>query len=96
MNFDKTILAAVSAATLTIAALTFSGCVGVENISDDTYLLRHKGDFLASESATNVEALKEANQFCANIGKKFVQSSTQINDGGLDKHPRVEIQFKCQ
>lgn len=97
MNFKKTSIAAFSVAAL--AVITVSGCAantGIVKISDDTYMLGKQGGWESSGSAVKVELYKEANQFCAEMGKKFVQTSAQSDDQGLGKHATAEIQFKCQ
>ena len=89
--FIKIILAA-------IAVLVISGCAantGVVKIGDDTYLLGKQGGWESSGSAVKVGLYKEANQFCSDIGKKFVQTSAQSDDQGPGKHATAEIQFKC-
>ncbi|OAM51819.1 hypothetical protein A7981_10175 [Methylovorus sp. MM2] len=81
------------------ATLTITGCAantGIVKISDDTYMIGKQGGWESSGSVVKVELYKEGNQFCSNIGKKFVPLSSQSDDQGLGKHATAEIQFKCQ
>lgn len=97
MNFRIVLMASISAAT--VAAITVAGCAantGIVKISDDTYLLGKQGGWESSGSVLKAELYKEANQFCSNMGKTFVQTSAQSDDQGPGKHATAEIQFKCQ
>jgi hypothetical protein len=81
-----------------IGAAALFGCAantGVVKISDDTYLLGKQGGWETSGSVVKVGLYKEANQFCSDQGKKFVQTSAQSEDQGPGKHATAEIQFKC-
>ena len=91
----------VTAQFLAIAfcAVVVVGCAantGIVKITDDTYMIGKQGGWESSGSAVKVELYKEGNQFCANMGKKFVQVSGQSDDQGPGKHATAEIQFKCQ
>ncbi len=82
-----------------LVAVIVAGCAantGIVKISDDTYMIGKQGGWESSGSAVKVELYKEGNQFCANMGKKFVQVSSQSDDQGPGKHATAEIQFKCQ
>lgn len=81
-----------------VAAIV-AGCAantGIVKISDDTYMIGKQGGWESSGSVVKVGLYKEGNQFCANMGKKFVQVSGQSDDAGPGKHATAEIQFKCQ
>ena len=97
MKFDTTSLAALSIAAF--STIIIAGCAqdtGIVKISEDTYLLGKQGGWQSSGSVLKVGLYREANQFCANMGKKFIQVSDQSDDQGPGKHATAEIQFKCQ
>ena len=97
MRFKSTSLAIVSVAVF--SAIVISGCAqntGIVKISEDTYLLGKQGGWQSSGSVLKVGLYREANQYCANMGKKFIQVSDQSDDQGPGKHATAEIQFKCQ
>ena len=74
------------------------GCAantGIVKISDDTYMLGKQGGWESSGSAVKISLYQEANKFCADKGKKFVQTTAQSDDMGPGKHATAEIQFKC-
>ncbi len=79
--------------------LNLIGCAantGIVKITDDTYMIGKQGGWESSGSAVKVGLYKEGNQFCANMGKKFIPVSGQSDDQGPGKHATAEIQFKCQ
>ena len=83
----------------TLVAVTIVGCAantGVVKITDDTYMIGKQGGWESSGAVVKVELYKEGNQFCANMGKKFIPVSSQSDDQGPGKHATAEIQFKCQ
>ena len=97
MNFNKTSLVTFSIAAF--STIIIAGCAqdtGIVKISEDTYLLGKQGGWQSSGSVLKVGLYREANQFCANMGKKFIQVSDQSDDQGPGKHATAEIQFKCQ
>lgn len=50
-----------------------------------------------SGAGVKVELYKEANEFCAKSGKKFVQvSNTSVDAVSKQSMAGAEIQFKCQ
>jgi uncharacterized lipoprotein YajG len=88
--------------TLTLAALVvlLAGCVsttGVVKISEDTYMLAKQDASVWSGAGVKVELYKEANEYCAKLGKKFVQvSNTSVDAVSARSMAGAEIQFKCQ
>ncbi len=85
---------------ISIAAIALSGCAantGIVKISDDTYMLAKQSILTTSGSSVKIELYKEANEYCAKIGKRFVQvSHTSTDSIGYNQLPSAEIQFKCQ
>ena len=82
-----------------LTAIAIAGCAantGIVKISDDTYMLGKQGGWESSGSVVKADLYKEANKFCAGMGKKFLQTSSQSDDQGPGKHATAEIQFKCQ
>ena len=83
-----------------IAAATISGCAtttGIVKISEDTYMLAKLDPNTFSGAGIKVELYKEANEFCAKSGKKFVQvSNTSVDAVSAQSSASAEIQFKCQ
>jgi hypothetical protein len=83
-----------------IAAATLSGCAtttGIVKISEDTYMLAKQDPTTWSGAGIKVELYKEANEFCAKSGKKFVQvSNTSVDAVSAQSSASAEIQFKCQ
>jgi hypothetical protein len=87
----KKILCVISIAVL-------AGCAtdtGIVKITDDTYMVARQG-YGWSGAPIKVELYKEANEFCAKMGKKFVQSSHGGQDATYSQYAAAEIQFKCQ
>ena len=84
----------------TIITIIFAGCAantGIVKISDDTYMLAKQAILTTSGSSVKIELYKEANEYCAKIGKRFVQvSHTSTDSIGHNQLPSAEIQFKCQ
>ena len=79
--------------------LFFVGCganTGIVKISDDTYLAARQDGWSWSGSEIKLELYKEANEYCAKIGKKFVQVSNTAVDAKWGEYAGAEIQFKCQ
>ena len=83
-----------------IAAATLSACgttTGIVKISEDTYMLAKQDATVWSGAGVKVELYKEANEFCAKSGKKFVQvSNTSVDAVSKQSMAGAEIQFKCQ
>jgi len=83
-----------------IAAAALSGCgtaTGVIQISEDTYMLAKQDATVWSGSGVKMELYKEANEFCAKSGKKFVQiSNTSVDAVSKQSMAGAEIQFKCR
>jgi hypothetical protein len=83
-----------------IAAATLSGCAtttGIVKISEDTYMLAKQDPTTLSGAGIKVELYKEANEFCAKSGKKFVQvSNASVDAVSAQSSASAEIQFKCQ
>jgi hypothetical protein len=83
-----------------IATVALSGCgtsTGIVKISDDTYMLAKQDAMAWSGSGVKVELYKEANEFCAKEGKKFIQvSNTSVDAAMYQTMAGAEIQFKCQ
>jgi hypothetical protein len=87
--------------TITIAAsvilVACGGTTGIVKISEDTYMLAKQDATVWSGAGIKVELYKEANEFCAKTGKKFVQvSNTSVDAVSKQSMAGAEIQFKCQ
>jgi hypothetical protein len=84
----------------TVASMILAGCggtTGIVKISEDTYMLAKQDATVWSGSGIKVELYKEANEFCAKTGKKFVQvSNTSVDAVSKQSMAGAEIQFKCQ
>jgi hypothetical protein len=79
--------------------LFLGGCAsntGIVKISDDTYLSAKQETMAWSGSTIKVKLYQEANDFCAKMGKKFVQVSNTSVDARYDQFAGAEIQFKCE
>lgn len=85
---------------VTIITITFAGCVGntgIVKISDDTYMLGRQSVTSNSGSVVKTELYQEANDYCAKMGKKFIQVSNSHTDyKQFQTFAGAEIQFKCQ
>lgn len=85
---------------LSIFILFFIGCganTGIVKISNDTYLTARQDGSKWSGSEIKIELYKEAVEFCAKMGKKFVQVSQSSTDALLyQSYAGAEIQFKCE
>lgn len=83
-----------------VALFILVGCgtsTGIVKITDDTYMLAKQDSVTWSGASVKVEIYKEANQFCASQGKKFVTVSDRSNDAALyQSMAGAEIQFKCR
>ena len=94
----KNLLSVVSVCL--IAAAGTSGCgtaTGIVKISEDTYMLAKQDMTRWSGAGIKVELYKEANDFCAKSGRKFVQvSNTSVDAAPKQSMAGAEIQFKCQ
>lgn len=94
----KNSLIVISAAAIAVA--TLSGCgttTGIVKISEDTYMLAKQDATVWSGAGVKAELYKEANEFCAKSGKKFVQvSNTSVDAVSKQSMAGAEIQFKCQ
>ncbi len=49
-----------------------------------------------SESTIKVKLYQKANEYCEEMGKKFVQISNTSVDARMDQVAGAEIQFKCR
>ena len=94
----KTILIVLGVTS--IAAATLSGCgttTGIVKISEDTYMLAKQDATVWSGAGVKVELYKEANEFCAKSGKKFIQvTNSSVDAVSKQSMAGAEIQFKCQ
>ena len=94
----KNILIAISMTAVT--SMTLVGCgatTGIVKISEDTYMLAKQDATVWSGAGVKVELYKEANEFCAKTGKKFIQvSNTSVDAVSKQSMAGAEIQFKCQ
>jgi hypothetical protein len=82
-----------------ITIIVIAGCAantGIVKISDDTYMSAKQATWSWSGAKVKVELYQEANEFCAKMGKKFVQVSNTSVDANFDQYAGAEIQFKCQ
>lgn len=94
-NFIITI--SVTSVTTVILAGCLATTTGIVKISDDTYMLAKQDAGVWSGAGVKVELYKEANEFCAKSGKKFVQiSHTSVDAVSKQSMAGAEIQFKCQ
>lgn len=83
---------------IAITAIVLSGCMtktGIVKISDDTYMSAKQEMMSWSGGTIKIKLYQEANEFCENMGKKFVQVSNTSVDAGFTP-AGAEIQFKCQ
>lgn len=66
-------------------------------MGDDTYMIARTEKALdSSGSKVKAAAIKEANQFCADKGKKFVViKSTQKDMVPFRSDAQAELEFKC-
>lgn len=78
-----------------------SGCAvnsGIVATSDDTYYVsRQAATGFTGLSGLRPEAIKEANEQCAKMGKKYIEIGSKESQPPyiLGNFPRVEIQFRC-
>jgi len=81
--------------------IVLTGCVrtsGVVPIGDDTYMISrsHKGVDLTG-SMVKAEAIKEANQYCEEIGKELkIINATHKDMVPFKSDAQAEIEFQCQ
>lgn len=86
---------------LVIAGLLIAGCAtssGVLPMGQDTFLISKKaGTSFGSSTTERVEAIQEANQYCAAGGKQTEVISSKENPGPyiFGNYPGAEVQFKC-
>jgi hypothetical protein len=90
----------ITISIIAVTTMTLGGCggsTGIVLISDDTYMLAKQDATVWSGAGVKVELYKEANEFCAKAGKKFVQvSNTSVDAVSKQSMAGAEIQFKCQ
>lgn len=84
-----------------LACLVLAGCAtnsGVVPIGPDSYLVsRQAGTGAGGLGTLKVEAIQEANQFCAKSGKIAQITSSSENSGPfiLGNFPKAEVWFTC-
>lgn len=87
-------------APIALSVAVLAGCgtsTGIVKITDDTYMLAKQDSVTWSGASVKVEIYKEANQYCASQGKKFVAVSDKSVDAAMyQSMAGAEIQFKCQ
>jgi hypothetical protein len=86
-------------AGLEIVAVVLAGCVTVGSdvvpVGKDTYQLSMTGVGFATQANTNIKALKEADAYCAKLGKHMVPA-TSAESGVYGWSPRQDnLVFKC-
>ena len=83
-----------------VALFALAGCgtsTGIVKITDDTYMLAKQDSVAWSGASVKVDLYKEANQYCAAQGKKFVPVADKSVDAAMyQSMAGAEIQFKCQ
>ncbi len=80
-----------------VLLVSCAGNTGIVKISDDTYMLGRQSVTANSGSVIKAELYKEANEYCAAMGKKFVQVSHSHKDfQQFQTFAGAEIQFKCE
>jgi hypothetical protein len=83
---------------ISLIVLLIAGCAantGIVKISDDTYMYAKQDGWLSSGATIKLNLYDEANKFCENQGKKFVQVSNTSSDQEKGKFSSAEIQFRC-
>lgn len=82
-----------------LLVLTLAGCAassGVVPIGNDTYMVGNKAVGLgASDHDATADAYREANMFCAAMGRKIETVGTQSNIRGFARFPSAKVEFKC-
>lgn len=78
-----------------ILLISCAANTGIVKISDDTYMYAKQDGWEQSGATIKVQLYKEANEFCKNQGKKFVQISNESKDYKPNQFASAEIQFHC-
>ena len=85
---------------LFVFAVVLFGCAGntgIVKISDDTYMLGRQSVTSNSGSVVKAELFKEANEYCAGMGKRLIFVSDSHTDfKQLQTFAGAEIKFKCE
>ena len=89
-----TFLIASSAALVGCATPT----TGVVPRGDDMYTVTRQGNsFLVTTESLKIEAIREADAYCATKGKKYkFMHNKDIPAGPLGRWPESEVLFKCE
>jgi len=86
--------------TLFLLIVFVSGCAntsGVLPLGDDSYLIsRSEKGFDTTGSAVKADAIKEANEYCSALSKKFELLKTNQKDMvPFKSDAQAEIEFRC-
>ena len=86
---------------LVIISAILSGCAvptsGVIPRGNDLYTVTHQGETaFHSTEPLKTAATKEASEYCAKIGKKFVFLHSKEVQGRPAQYPESEVLFKCE
>lgn len=83
---------------LVFGLFIFYGCAstGVVPIGPDTYMIsRQGGGAWTSTGKLKAEIIREGNEYCLSIQKKFMPVSTQTIPSEFGRLPEAEMQFMC-
>jgi len=82
-----------------VAAMCIAGCsysTGVVPIGNETYMISTSRKGFVSGSEVKADAFIEANEYCANYGKKIEPVSTREEGMKVFRSDAfAELQFKC-
>ena len=87
-------------APILIGITLLSGCAvptsGVISRGNDLYTVTHQGETaFHSTEPLKTAATKEASEYCAKLGKKFVFMHSKEVQGRPAQYPESEVLFKC-
>lgn len=77
--------------------LTACGSTGIVKLEKDTYMVSEKNTKVGFVSAAEEKAsvYKQANDFCANLGKEVKTIKLEMEDSGLFKQASATLEFTC-
>ena len=87
---------------LIVATAALQGCAvpttGVVPRGDNMYTVTRQGDsFLVTTESLKIGAIREADSYCANKGKKYTfLYNKDIPAGPLGRWPESEVLFRCE
>ena len=82
---------------LIFASAFLVGCAnsGVVPTGPDAYMIAKSEWGFTSGAVHKARLLREASEYCKNVGKQMLATSTNHNDVAFGKTPAAEVHFRC-